>query len=507
MTCADSSGSYVGVILAAGMGARLRPMTNALPKCLVKTAGKPILQYQIDAYRKAGIKELIIVVGYEGQTIRNYSKHIKDMRITIVENADYEITNNMYSFYLTKDHIGDRPFILNNADLAVAEDIVSIMLGAAARSAVAIDSSQFNEESMKVVVNESGFICDIAKSIPVEESCGCSIDYYKFSREDGQAFIGEVTKIIEVEKNLKDWTEVALQRAFKRQALKFSAIDIVGFDWVEIDNYDDLAISDRKFSDFDRRLADIRTIFMDLDGTVHLGGKVLPGAPEAIDRLRKAGKKVYFLSNNSSQSKTDSVRKLQDLSVAATEDDIVLSTDAVIEYLKESGIEKVYILGTTSMKKAFLDAGFRIEDSDPDYVVVGYDTELDYKKLKAACTYINKGVDIIATHCDAFCPSENGPIPDIGAMIELIRVTTGKSPVKIFGKPDREMVQPILASLAVEPGQVLFVGDRLHTDILMATNVGAQSVLVLTGETSRDMVQHSTIQPTFVLRSIAEMLR
>src|SRR5690606_15301721 len=114
----------IGVILAAGVGSRLRPMTNNKPKCLVTTAGKAILQYQIDAYREAGIDQLVIIVGYEGNAIRQYCKHIKDIKITILENSDYEITNNMYSLYLAKNHVEGSPFILNNADLSIDSKIV-----------------------------------------------------------------------------------------------------------------------------------------------------------------------------------------------------------------------------------------------------------------------------------------------------------------------------------------------------------------------------------------------
>ncbi|MCC8990859.1 MAG: NTP transferase domain-containing protein, partial [Staphylococcus sp.] len=179
MNCKSSRDEFIGVILAAGVGSRLRPMTNTKPKCLVKTSGKPILQYQIDAYRKAGVKELIIVVGYESLSVKQFCKHIKDLKITIVENNDYENTNNMYSFYLTKDYLTNRPFILNNADLSIDLSIVERLIDFNKPSAVVVDSSQFNHESMKISLNEKKLICDISKDIPQRLSSGCSIDFYK----------------------------------------------------------------------------------------------------------------------------------------------------------------------------------------------------------------------------------------------------------------------------------------------------------------------------------------
>lgn len=238
----------IGVILAAGVGSRLRPMTNDKPKCLVTTAGKTILQYQLDTYKEAGIKELVIVVGYEGQAIREYCKHIKDFHITIVENKIYEDTNNMYSFYLAKEHVKGKPFILNNADLSVDSSLVSKMLSDEREDLVAVDAGLFNEESMKVTVSPEGHIIDISKKITETDSFGCSIDFYKFSVKSSVIFFNELESIIEKDKNLKDWTEVAMQRLFKSQSLKFEAFDINGLPWVEIDNYDDLALSDEIFA-------------------------------------------------------------------------------------------------------------------------------------------------------------------------------------------------------------------------------------------------------------------
>jgi HAD superfamily hydrolase (TIGR01450 family) len=501
-----TASDYVGVILAAGVGSRLRPMTNTVPKCMVKTAGKPIIEYQINAYRTAGVKEIIIVAGYQGQAVRNYCKHINDIKVTVIDNQDYENTNNMYSFYLARNFIGQRPYILNNADLAIDPSIVNIMLHSEAASAVAVDTSQFIDESMKVVVNKDGFVCDISKKITKEKSSGCSIDFYKFSLQDGQEFISEVTSIIEEENNLKDWTEVALQRIFQMQKLKFSIIDVSELQWVEIDNYADLAIADRKFSNFDQDLENIKTVFLDLDGTVYVGSNLIEGARTTIAALRQMKKKIYFLSNNSSRNKLDYIEKLESMGIPSLDDDIILSTDAVLNYLKSEKVRKVHILGTNSLKRTFLDTGFQIDSPDPEFVVVGYDTELDYKKLIVACTHINKGVDMIATHCDAFCPSEVGPIPDIGALLEMLKISTGKMPIKIFGKPESTMVQHVLSRDKLDPSQVLFVGDRLHTDIQMAKNAGSRSLLVLTGETTRDVCQDSPIQPDYILPSLASLL-
>lgn len=495
----------IGIILAAGVGSRLRPMTNDKPKCLVSTAGKAILQYQIDAYIEAGINELIIIVGYEGKAIRDYCKHIKGIDITILENSDYETTNNMYSLYLARELAKGQDFILNNADLSIDKSIVKNLLQFPERNAIAVDSSIYNDESMKISTNIKGYISDISKKIPQDKASACSIDFYKFSASASETFFDEITRIVEDEGNLKDWTEVAMQRLFNEERLDFAACDIAGLKWVEIDNYDDLALSDRLFSDFDRKIGEVEHVFLDLDGTVYVGNTVIPGAPEAIAHLEAAGKNIFYLSNNSSKSKIDYVERLAKLGISTSVEKIILSTDAVIAHLKLSKVTKVHILGTNSLKKTFIDNDFQIDSSSPEYVVIGYDTELNYQKLITACKYINEGADILATHCDIFCPSEQGPIPDAGALIEMIRLTTGKSPSKVFGKPNREMLEPIMRESNLSPTNCLMVGDRLHTDVLMANNASMLSLLVLSGETSRDQVEYSTATPDFILNSLSDV--
>lgn len=495
----------IGIILAAGVGSRLRPMTTTKPKSLVTTAGKAILQYQIDSYIKAGIKELYIVVGYEGDAIKKYCQHIKDIKIHIIDNENYENTNNMYSLYLAKKFAYGKAFILNNADLSIDIRIVEKLVNDSSEDSIAVDSSLYNEESMKVSIDQSGYISDISKNINEQDAFACSIDFYKFSSKSSKVFFDEIERIIETENNLKDWTEVAMQRLFKDKRLKFTTTDITGLKWVEIDNYQDLALSDRLFSEFDEEIDDFENILFDLDGTIYVGGEIVPGAASTIEDLRRRGKKIYFLSNNSSKSKNEYVERLSNIGIDCSESEIVLSTDALVEYLLNMRVQNIHVLGTNSLKKTLIDEGFNIDSNKPEFVVVGYDTELNYQKLITACGYINKNVDILATHSDNFCPSENGPIPDIGALLSMLKLTTGKTAKKVFGKPSNEMINPLINKFNLNPKKTLLVGDRLHTDILMAKQIGCYGLLVLTGETTRDQLEFSQIEPDFVLTSINEM--
>ncbi|MFN1620008.1 HAD-IIA family hydrolase [Vibrio rotiferianus] len=495
----------IGVILAAGVGSRLRPMTNNKPKCLVTTAGKAILDYQLEAYKNAGIKKIVVVVGYEGDAIKEHLKYNQDFDILIVDNDIYEDTNNMYSLYLTREIVRGEPFILNNADLSVDSGIIKKLLEDERENLVAIDTSIFNDESMKVTVNEDGYIIDISKAIDYTKSYGCSIDFYKFSRESSSVFFDRISQIIEVESNLKDWTEVAMQQLFMSQKLKFEPLNIEGLSWVEIDNYDDLALSDEIFSQRERKVTDYKHYCFDLDGTLYIGEKHIPRAVECIEYLESCQKKIYYLSNNSSKNKQDYIRKLESIGLRAQPEQIILSTDATIDFLHEMGVTKVFVLGTSSLKEMISQAGIELSDSDPQIVVIGYDTELDYQKLINACRLINNNIGFIATHCDLVCPSEFGPIPDIGLLTKLIEDTTGKKAYRVFGKPNPEMINGLISKNNIARDDIVMIGDRIYTDIEMANNAGIDSILVLSGDTSREDVEKEPNSATFVLKDVSRI--
>ncbi|MFC1508712.1 HAD-IIA family hydrolase [Candidatus Omnitrophota bacterium] len=493
------------IILATGIGYRLRPMTNNIPKCLVKTAGKPLLQYQLDAYEKAGVTDIYIVVGYEGQAIRDYCKHHKNLKITIIDNEIYGNTNNMYSLYLAKEFLQDNPFILNNADLVVSDELVSKIVQSEYESLIAVDVGSYNDESMKVSIDQHNKITDISKLLSKKDSYGCSLDFYKFSRESGTILFNEIENIIEKDHNQKDWTESALQRLFKRGELHCNILDISGLSWVEINDYDDLAQSDELFSQLNKTVGDYDHYCFDLDGTMYVSDNMIPGAVEIFKKLKKNGKTITFLSNNSSKNAYDYVEKLHAFGVDCDVSEIVISTNSAIKFLLKNNVKKIYVLGTESLQESVIEAGIELCTHDPEYVLIGYDTELSYSKLITASRLINQGVDLLATHCDNFCPSLDGPIPDVGAMLAMIEKTSGVKPKKIFGKPSPEMLFDACAFRGVEPKRTVMIGDRLYTDIKMAERAGIDSILVLTGETTRDMLEDSDIQPTYVLTSVSKL--
>lgn len=495
------------VILAAGIGSRLRPLTDKKPKCMAKLAGIPILIRQIDSFRLAGIKTIFIATGYKSEMVNDCIKNVKDVEIILVNNPLYETTNNMYSLYLImsqKKLLGE-PFILANGDVGYEPSIISDVIESEEKDLIACDKGDFNDESMKITVGPSGFVENINKSIKKELAYGTSIDLYKFSEDSGIILYDTIKAIIEEEKILNEWTEVALQKMLFSGKWKAKPYDIRDRNWVEVDDFEDLKKGDLLFSNI-RSLRDKKGFFIDLDGTIYLGEKIINGSREFIESLRSKEKSLFFLSNNSSKSKKDYMQKLSGLGIDAKEHEIILSTDGLINYLVERKVKNVFTLGTQSLKEQIGKNNINPESSDPDLVIIGYDTELNYEKLVKASAYIYKGRDYIATHCDIVCPTEFGPVPDAGTMIKMIEMTTGKPPLKIFGKPNKEMVSHIIMEKGYIPSELVFIGDRLYTDMVLAKRIGSPFILTLSGEAKREEVEDLNVFPDLIVENVGVLV-
>ena len=409
----------------------------------------------------------------------------------------------MYSLYLLKEHIYNRDFILNNADLVIDEQLVSKLINDERANLVAVDKGKYINESMKVSVDVSGKIDNISKLLDKKCSYGCSIDFYKFSSESSSIFFDKICNIIEGEGNIRDWTEVAMQKLFYNGLLEFYPFNVDGMPWVEVDNYDDLLLADQIFSQQNKKICEYQVFCLDLDGTVFIGENPIPGVADKINELKSLGKTVRFLSNNSSKCKSEYVELLCSFGISCSEEDIFISSDSAISYLKKLNVKKVYVLGTPSLETYVRECGIEICEDSPEFILVGYDTTLTYSKLVKASNLINKGIDFIATHSDRVCPTPYGPVPDVGLITDILEKTTGNNVYKVFGKPSKEMIDNIINNESVNIDDIIMVGDRLYTDIQMASDAKISSLLVLSGETKRDELEYSSVLPTYILKDLS----
>ena len=231
------------LILAAGLGSRLVPITDTVPKSLVPVNGKPILFKQIENLQECGIDDVTIVSGYlshvlEERTAKEYPW------VRFVENVDYATTNNMYSAYLGIKELLGHDVIMMNADVFYDASVLHALVGSKSENAIVVDMDRYLEESMKVTYAE-GRIQHISKKITEEDALGTSIDVYRFSPEGARDFFDVCKDYIETRKELCLWSEVALDGVFDRIA--FQPCSLEGR-WFEIDNHDDLAAAEVLFA-------------------------------------------------------------------------------------------------------------------------------------------------------------------------------------------------------------------------------------------------------------------
>jgi len=249
-----------------------------------------------------------------------------------------------------------------------------------------------------------------------------------------------------------------------------------------------------------------KVYFFDLDGTIYLGNQLFRGAIELIEILNIKEISFFFLSNNSSKSTSDYIKKLHRLNLNVTRDNLILSQHPTIDYLKSENYEKIFLLGTESLKREFHQEGFILTESNPEIIVLAFDQELTYERLVKASYMLQEGIPYIATHLDDRCPTEKGYIPDAGGIAALLYKATEKKP-KVFGKPNKEMLLFKLRELEIKPKDAIIFGDRLYTDMKMGINAGVTTCCVLSGETTLEMIEKSEKnKPNYIIDGIWDIL-
>jgi HAD superfamily hydrolase (TIGR01450 family) len=252
----------------------------------------------------------------------------------------------------------------------------------------------------------------------------------------------------------------------------------------------------------------------DLDGTIYLGGELLPGAKRLIESLIVLDREILFLSNNPTSSPADYVAKLARLGIPATPERVLNTVDTMTAWLVRHHPEAtVFPISEQPLKDALAVAGIRMSE-DPteiDIVIASYDRSFDYRKLQIAFDAIRTygRAFLVTTNPDRFCPFPGGHgEPDAAAVIGAIEGCTGTTLRQNTGKPDRFMLEAALDRLKLDAGACIMIGDRLMTDIRMAIDAGMPSALVLTGETTLDMLQSQPAEnhPTWVIERVDEVL-
>ncbi len=247
----------------------------------------------------------------------------------------------------------------------------------------------------------------------------------------------------------------------------------------------------------------------DIDGTISLGEAALPSVPETIARLRALGRRTIFLSNNTTCSVAAYGARLTALGIPTLSDEVVNASQVLVRYLgHELPGATLHVLGEPALIEDLLAAGFclSVRADEIDAVIASFDRTLAYPKLQLAFDAIRCGARFFATNADRYCPTVEGGQPDAAAVIAAIEACTGVICETIVGKPSTLMVNYVLERVGLPRHQCIMIGDRLETDIEMANRAGMASALVLTGATSESTARDSIIRPTYLLRTLSDVL-
>lgn len=251
-----------------------------------------------------------------------------------------------------------------------------------------------------------------------------------------------------------------------------------------------------------------KLFLFDMDGTIYQEEKVFEGTHQLLDCIEKAGGMYVFITNNSSKSVAEYVKKLNRLGIKADRDNFFTSTQATILYLEKNYFgAKIYCQGTSSLIKELREAAINVTEAveEVDVVLVGFDSELTSQKIRNTCEILTmQNVPFIATNPDLRCPVSFGFIPDCGSICNILTAATGKKPIYI-GKPEPTMINIVREKLGYSATETVVIGDRLYTDIAAGLNAGVEAVCVLTGEATLDDIKKGDIKPTFTVKSVKEV--
>jgi len=257
-----------------------------------------------------------------------------------------------------------------------------------------------------------------------------------------------------------------------------------------------------------RGLARRKIFLLDRDGTLTLSERKLPHVDAFLRRLRETGRDFLVVTNNSSKSPRRHFENFRRMGLDLAPENVLVSIESALDHLRDQGMTRLHLVANEEVTAWVGAQGFDLADSDPQALLLTYDTELTYAKLVALVERLRAGVPFYATHVDVVCPTPTGPVPDIGTTLTTIEMTTGHRPLRTFGKPAHDFVRHALAARGLGAGDAVVVGDRLYTDVAMAAGTEMTSVLVLTGETTLAAYEaQSRFRADVVVPDLSALLR
>ena len=246
---------------------------------------------------------------------------------------------------------------------------------------------------------------------------------------------------------------------------------------------------------------------MDLDGVIYRGNTLLPGASRFFHFLERHRISFSLLTNNSTLTRQQYAAKLRNLGISVGEDSIFTSGQAVASYLKQAAPKGagVLVIGEEGLLHPVLEAGFWLDASRPEFVVVGLDRLLTYEKLATATLAIRRGAKLVAANPDTTFPTEAGLLPGCGAIVAALEASTDRKAL-VIGKPNPVMLLLAMKRIGSSKKETAILGDRLDTDVLGGKRVGVTTLLVLTGVATRDQLRFARTLPDMVLEDLDQLM-
>jgi NagD protein len=248
-----------------------------------------------------------------------------------------------------------------------------------------------------------------------------------------------------------------------------------------------------------------RGFICDMDGVLYHGNRLLPGVREFTDWLAAAGKRFLFLTNSSERSPRELQQKLARLDIRVGEEHFYTSALATASFLASQHPHgSAYVIGETGLTNALYEAGFSMNDVNPDYVVMGDTRSYNIELIERAVELVRQGARLIGTNPDLTGPAERGLVPSTGALIAPIERATGRG-AYFVGKPNPLMMRHALKRLDCRREETVIIGDRMDTDILSGIEAEIDSVLVLSGVSRREDLGQFAYSPAFILEGVGEI--
>ncbi len=245
----------------------------------------------------------------------------------------------------------------------------------------------------------------------------------------------------------------------------------------------------------------------DMDGVIYHGNTLLDGVKKFVDWLHKNNKEFLFLTNNSQKSPKELQQKLARMGLKVEERNFHTAALATASFLKMQGASTAYVIGDAGLTNALYDAGITINDVDPEYVVVGETENYNFESIKKATKLVNRGALLIGTNSDITTPTEHGLIPACKALVSPIEYATNRKAYYV-GKPNPLMMRAAMSRFhkaGIHSPDVAMIGDRMDTDIIAAIESGLDSILVLSGVSSRDTVARFPFRPRMILNGVGDI--